>query len=73
MALRTRSDSRNNAMNPFVLRYADRIVGVLSGFDRLVFRGSLRALAYTAGMLGYLCAAMLILWFSLGTKFDTIY
>ena len=29
-------------MNEFTAKYGDQIQGVLSGFDRLVFRGSLR-------------------------------
>jgi len=29
------------------------IAGVLSGFDRLVFRGTLRSISYAEGMLGY--------------------
>jgi len=34
----------------FIEKYANRIVGVLSGFDRLVLRGTLRAIAYAEGM-----------------------
>jgi hypothetical protein len=30
-----------NAMNDFIARYQDQLNGVLSGFDRLVFRGTL--------------------------------
>ena len=41
-------------MHEFTAKYADRIQGVLSGFDRLVFRGSLRKIAYPFGMKGYL-------------------
>ena len=33
-------------MQEFINKYRDRINGVLSGFDRLVFRGSLRRLNY---------------------------
>ena len=33
-------------MQEFINKYRDQIVGVLSGFDRLVFRGSLRRLNY---------------------------
>ena len=33
-------------MQQFIEKYKDQIVGVLSGFDRLVFRGSLRRLNY---------------------------
>jgi len=41
-------------MQQFIAKYGDRINGVLSGFDRLVFRGSLRAISYIRGMMGYL-------------------
>ena len=37
-------------MKRFIQRFADKITGVLSGFDRLVFRGGLRPLTYTGGM-----------------------
>ena len=33
-------------MNEFTAKYQDQIRGVLSGFDRLVFRGSPRRLSY---------------------------
>jgi len=33
-------------MQQFIEKYRERITGVLSGFDRLVFRGSLRRLNY---------------------------
>ncbi len=36
-------------MTRFINRYAAHIKGVLSGFDRLVFRGALRPLAYVQG------------------------
>jgi hypothetical protein len=42
-------------MNEFISKYSDRLSGVLSGFDRLVFRGNL-ALNHEAGMKGYLWA-----------------
>jgi hypothetical protein len=38
----------------FIDRNAGRISGVLSGFDRLLFRGTLRALSYVAGLDKYL-------------------
>ncbi len=37
-------------MNEFIARYAEEIRGALTGFDRLVFRGSLRSIAYAQGM-----------------------
>src|SRR5271168_3013193 len=48
-------------MNEFIARYSDRIQGVLSGFDRLVFRGTLRRIAYPFGMNGYLWANQVLL------------
>jgi hypothetical protein len=42
-------------MNDFIARYQDQLNGVLSGFDRLVFRGTL-PLNHEAGMKGYLWA-----------------
>lgn len=42
-------------MNEFISRYKDQIGGVISGFDRLVFRGNL-SLNHEAGMKGYLWA-----------------
>jgi hypothetical protein len=37
---------KENAMQEFTNKYRDQINGTLSGFDRLVFRGSLRRLNY---------------------------
>lgn len=37
-------------MERFIARFADQIIGTLSGFDRLVFRGHLRRIIYPAGM-----------------------
>jgi hypothetical protein len=41
-------------MKGFTTKYADRLAGVLSGFDRLVFRGSLRRLSFVEGLRAYL-------------------
>lgn len=41
-------------MNALVPNNAEHVIGVLSGWDRLVFRGTLRMLAYVAGMAAYL-------------------
>ena len=41
-------------MNALVPKNADHVIGVLSGWDRLVFRGTLRMLAYPGGMAAYL-------------------
>jgi hypothetical protein len=39
-------DNTENAMQEFIKKYRDQINGTLSGFDRLVLRGSLRRLNY---------------------------
>lgn len=41
-------------MKQFITRHADLITGVLSGFDRLVFRGGLNILSNVRGMCHYL-------------------
>ena len=41
-------------MNALVPKNAEHVIGVLSGWDRLVFRGTLRMLAYAGGMAAYL-------------------
>jgi len=43
-------------MHELIATYNDPIAGVLSGFDRLVFRGTLRRIAYPFGLQGYLWA-----------------
>jgi hypothetical protein len=48
-------------MNEFNAKYADQIAGVLSGFDRLVFRGTLRRICYPFGLQGYLWANQVLL------------
>jgi len=39
----------------FIAKHQDQVSGALSGFDRLVFRGTLRSIAHAAGMNQYLC------------------
>jgi len=41
-------------MNEFIRKYEGKVTGVLSGFDRLVFRGTLRPLAVASGMMDFL-------------------
>lgn len=41
-------------MKEFIAKFGDEILGVLSGFDRLVLRGTLRAIVYAQGMEAYL-------------------
>ena len=43
-------------MQEFIAKHREAIAGVLSGFDRLVFRGTLRSISYVEGMMGYLWA-----------------
>jgi hypothetical protein len=43
-------------MREFIAKYRGKIAGMLSGFDRLVFRGTLRSLSYVKGMKYYLAA-----------------
>src|SRR3989449_11469836 len=43
-------------MQDFIAKHREEIAGVLSGFDRLVFRGTLRSISYAEGMMGYLWA-----------------
>ena len=41
-------------MNQFIAKFSNQIEGVITGFDRLVFHGTLRAIAYELGMKSYL-------------------
>ena len=41
-------------MNAFIEKHSKHIIGVLSGWDRIVFRGTLRLVANLAGMNAYL-------------------
>jgi hypothetical protein len=47
-------NQRRNAMQQFIAKFEKDIQGVLSGFDRLLFRGTLPRLSYSAGMKLYL-------------------
>jgi hypothetical protein len=48
-------------MHEFTAKYTDQIAGVLSGFDRLVFRGTLRRISYPFGLMGYMWANQILL------------
>ena len=48
-------------MHEFIAKHEDKITGTLSGFDRLVFRGTLRSIAYDEGMKRYLWANQVLL------------
>jgi hypothetical protein len=41
-------------MQEFIARFADQVQGTLSGFDRVLFRGSIRRLTHAQGMKMYL-------------------
>ena len=48
-------------MLQFIAKHQEQVAGVVSGFDRLVLRGSLRRLSYVAGMMQYLWAQQVLL------------
>jgi hypothetical protein len=48
--LSTKQPSGGSAVQQFLSRFAGSIMAVLSGFDRIVFRGSHRGLAFNHGM-----------------------
>jgi len=48
-------------MQNFLSRYHDRITSVLSGFDRVVFRGTLRELAHVNGLMAFLAYKRVLL------------
>ena len=48
-------------MHKFIAKHQDQISGVLSGFDRLVLRGTLRSIAHAAGMNRYLYDSEILL------------
>ncbi len=48
-------------MDTFLHKHAANVIGVLNGFDRLVFRGYLRRLVFLKGMKSYLWAANVLL------------
>jgi hypothetical protein len=43
-------------MHEFIAKHRDKITGTLSGFDRLVFRGTLRSISFPDGLWHYLHA-----------------
>ncbi|MFN7173051.1 MAG: hypothetical protein ACK4P3_09755, partial [Fimbriimonadaceae bacterium] len=48
-------------MHEFIAKHEHKITGTLSGFDRLVFRGTLRSIAHDEGMKRYLWANQVLL------------
>jgi hypothetical protein len=43
-------------MDEFIAKHREELAGVLSGFDRRVFRGTRRSISYPEGMMNYLWA-----------------
>jgi hypothetical protein len=52
---------RRQAMERFLTRHRSRIIGVLSGFDRVVFRGTLPSIINARGMAMYLSSQRVLL------------
>jgi hypothetical protein len=50
-----------NTMEQFLLRHKDSITGVLSCFDRVLFRGTLRSISYLDGMKAFLATHKILL------------
>ena len=48
-------------MQQFVAKHAEHVTGTLSGFDRLVFRGTLRMLSHRGGLMVYLGVVRVLL------------
>jgi hypothetical protein len=62
---------KKDAMKQFIRQHADKIVGILSGFDRLIFRGYLREISFAKGLFMYLCWRKIRLTDSAGLPFDS--
>jgi len=61
MMLQTVTVDRSHAMKSFLARHASKIKGVLHGFDRIRFRGTLRWLAYKEGLMKWLSRRSVLL------------
>ena len=48
-------------MERFLTRHQDRIVGTITGFDRILFRGTLRCLSHTRGLWVFLSSQRVLL------------
>lgn len=48
-------------MEQFIAQHADCVVGVLEGFDRMLFRGTMRSLLYVDGMAAFLATHRVLL------------
>jgi hypothetical protein len=58
-------------MNAFLQKHADAVIGILSGFDRVLFRGTLRNLCFAEGMGVYLSVNNVLLK-DAGAHFDAV-
>ncbi|HHT9160079.1 MAG TPA: hypothetical protein ACFYEH_09480 [Candidatus Brocadiaceae bacterium] len=47
-------NQEENTMEQFLNRHKDTIYGVISGFDRVLFRGTLRSISHMEGMRAFL-------------------
>ena len=56
-----KQEGQGNTVEGFVSRYAQYVIGTLCGFDRLLFRGTLRLLAHRGGMISYLGSVKVLL------------
>src|SRR5262249_16846330 len=61
MVHHSRHQPKSNAMTSFLQRFGSQILGVLSGFDRIRFRGTLLRLAHVAGLSNWLGAKGILL------------
>ena len=52
---------KGTPVKAFVERHQDKIIGVLSGFDRVLFRGTLRSISYAYGLDRFLGANRILL------------
>ena len=48
-------------MQSFIVRHASKVIGALSGFDRVRLRGTMRWLSNVRGMIGYLSSQSVLL------------
>ena len=48
-------------MKRFLRRHKDRIVGTITGFDRVLFRGTLRSINYCSGFEIFLSSQQVLL------------
>src|ERR1700722_17682446 len=59
--MKTTTDTLHGAPESFLARFGQHFSGILSGFDRMRFLGSLRTLQDVRGMMGYLSRAKVLL------------